>query len=152
MNWDAIGAVGEVVGALAVILTLAYLASQVKQTRVQLRNQLDSTMRSSGFEAYAPIYEGDNARIFHTGLTTPGKLAPHEAYVFDLLMWRHFSVVLGLQSQHEEGHVDDETRAVYIDHYRHTIYGYPGARAWVEANTVGTPNEDIFAELVQDPP
>jgi hypothetical protein len=31
MNWEAIGAVGEIVGAIAVIATLAYLAIQVRQ-------------------------------------------------------------------------------------------------------------------------
>ena len=29
MDWDAIGAIGEVVGALAVVATLGYLAKQV---------------------------------------------------------------------------------------------------------------------------
>lgn len=33
MNWDAIGAVGEIVGALAVVLTIAYLATQIRLTR-----------------------------------------------------------------------------------------------------------------------
>jgi hypothetical protein len=33
MNWDAIGAVGEILGALAVVATLAYLAMQTKQSR-----------------------------------------------------------------------------------------------------------------------
>ncbi len=32
MNWDAIGAVGEILGAAAVLITLLYLATQVKQT------------------------------------------------------------------------------------------------------------------------
>jgi hypothetical protein len=31
MNWDALGAMGELFGALAVVLTLGYLAVQVKQ-------------------------------------------------------------------------------------------------------------------------
>lgn len=31
MNWEAIGAVGEIIGAIAVFATLAYLAVQVKQ-------------------------------------------------------------------------------------------------------------------------
>ncbi len=31
MNWDALGAIGEVVGAAAVIITLAYLAVQIRQ-------------------------------------------------------------------------------------------------------------------------
>ena len=30
MNWDAIGAVGEILGAFAVVATLVYLASQVR--------------------------------------------------------------------------------------------------------------------------
>ncbi len=37
MNWDAIGAIGELVGALAVILTLGYLAIQVRQNTLSMR-------------------------------------------------------------------------------------------------------------------
>ena len=33
MNWEAIGAIGDFVGALAVIITLAYLAIQVRHAR-----------------------------------------------------------------------------------------------------------------------
>ena len=31
MNWDAIGAVGEILGAAAVVVTLIYLAAQLRQ-------------------------------------------------------------------------------------------------------------------------
>ena len=35
MNWEAIGAIGEIIGAIAVVVTLAYLAVQVRNsTRV----------------------------------------------------------------------------------------------------------------------
>lgn len=38
MNWEAIGAIAEIVGALAVVVTLAYLAIQVRQnTRMMQR-------------------------------------------------------------------------------------------------------------------
>ena len=33
LNWEAIGAVGEILGAMGVIITLAYLAVQIKYTR-----------------------------------------------------------------------------------------------------------------------
>ncbi|HEY5645410.1 MAG TPA: hypothetical protein VIS76_05700 [Pseudomonadales bacterium] len=33
MNWEAIGAIGEILGALAVVLTLGYLAVQVKYAK-----------------------------------------------------------------------------------------------------------------------
>ena len=31
MNWEAIGAVGEILGALAVVVSIVYLAAQVKK-------------------------------------------------------------------------------------------------------------------------
>ena len=31
MNWEAIGAIGEIIGAIAVVATLAYLAHQIRQ-------------------------------------------------------------------------------------------------------------------------
>ena len=37
MNWDALGAIGEIVGALGVIATLAYLAVQVRQNTGAIR-------------------------------------------------------------------------------------------------------------------
>lgn len=37
MNWEAIGAVGEAIGATAVVLTLGYLAMQIRDTRKLLR-------------------------------------------------------------------------------------------------------------------
>jgi hypothetical protein len=37
MNWDAIGAIAELVGALVVVLTLAYLAKQIRDGNVAAR-------------------------------------------------------------------------------------------------------------------
>ena len=34
MNWDALGALGEIIGAAAVVLTLGYLAVQTRQARM----------------------------------------------------------------------------------------------------------------------
>ena len=38
MNWDAIGAIGELIGALAVVITLAYLAVQIRQNSKALHS------------------------------------------------------------------------------------------------------------------
>ena len=40
MNWDAIGALGEVLGSIAVFLTLGYLAIQVRHARDQVRHSI----------------------------------------------------------------------------------------------------------------
>jgi len=39
MNWDAIGAIGEIVGAIAVLITLIYLAIQIRQNSATQRAQ-----------------------------------------------------------------------------------------------------------------
>lgn len=39
MNWDALGAIAELLGAIAVFLTLAYLTVQVKQNSKALEQQ-----------------------------------------------------------------------------------------------------------------
>ena len=39
MNWDALGAIAELLGAVAVFFTLAYLALQVRQNANALRHQ-----------------------------------------------------------------------------------------------------------------
>jgi hypothetical protein len=44
MNWDAIGAIGETVGAVAVVISLVYLAIQM---RSQNRETRLSTINSS---------------------------------------------------------------------------------------------------------
>ena len=36
MNWEAIGAIGEVFGGIAVLATLVYLAVQVRQAKKQI--------------------------------------------------------------------------------------------------------------------
>jgi len=37
MNWEAVGAIGQVLGSVAVFVTLAYLATQVRQARRQMQ-------------------------------------------------------------------------------------------------------------------
>jgi hypothetical protein len=39
MNWDAIGAIGEIIGAIAVVSTLFYLAVQIRQSAKVAREQ-----------------------------------------------------------------------------------------------------------------
>jgi hypothetical protein len=57
MNWDAIGAVGELIGAIAILITLVYLAFQIKVMRdMNEKLAIDSTyskfnaVRQSVFE------------------------------------------------------------------------------------------------------
>ena len=46
MIWDAIGAVGEIVGAAGVIISLIYLAVQIKNQNIQSQLTAENEMTS----------------------------------------------------------------------------------------------------------
>ena len=73
MNWDAIGAVGEILGALAVVGTLAYLATQMKQNSASLRRANEYAQASSIHETnalfthvFAPLVENAEMATIYT--------------------------------------------------------------------------------------
>ena len=69
MNWTAIGAVGEIFGALAVFLSLIYLATQIRQSNNQARSEAlriatvawaDQHHKAFGTEAHVAFMRLDN--------------------------------------------------------------------------------------------
>jgi hypothetical protein len=67
MNWEAIGAVGEILGACGVIATLFYLAIQVrvqnKEARLAAMHDISTAFR----ESYTAFNDGGIADIFIRG-------------------------------------------------------------------------------------
>ncbi len=57
MNWEAIGAIGEFVGGLAVVLTLIYIAFQVRQSS----KLIDQNSRALSASTYYAAGEGFNS-------------------------------------------------------------------------------------------
>ncbi len=47
MNWDAIGAIAELLGAVGVIASLIYLATQIRQSRDQMERNTRATQAAS---------------------------------------------------------------------------------------------------------
>jgi len=94
MNWEAIGAISEMIGALAVVISLVYLAFQIRQNTKQLeQSQRTSTAASVG--ASATSYRENRQYIYTSaevadiqlrGLADPDSLNEVERYRFRLLM------------------------------------------------------------------
>ena len=58
MNWEAIGAIGEVVGALAVFVTLVYLARQIHSNAKATESQVHASL-SAEMEQLATVIAQD---------------------------------------------------------------------------------------------
>jgi hypothetical protein len=57
MNWDAIGAIGEVLGALVVIATLFYLSGQLRQNSVALKRNNEFALNVSMYQSQRFAHE-----------------------------------------------------------------------------------------------
>ncbi|MFT7044137.1 MAG: hypothetical protein ACJAW7_002904 [Candidatus Azotimanducaceae bacterium] len=68
MNWEVIGAVAELAGSVGVILTLVYVATQIKQANVGMRVSAKQEMsRQYGEFADQIIEDVDLAELFLAG-------------------------------------------------------------------------------------
>ncbi len=68
MNWEAIGAVGEIIGAGVVVITLIYLSIQLRQnTAATQSSRLENQFRSIN-AWYGQMNDPDSARTWLAGL------------------------------------------------------------------------------------
>ena len=67
MNWDAIGAIGEVVGAIAVFISLIYLATQVRTQNRESRLTAVHEIQVAFRESYQAFTVGNLAEVFQKG-------------------------------------------------------------------------------------
>ena len=87
MNWEAISAVGQLVGALAVLITLIYLAIQMKQnTAAVATSTYESTM--TGFNDINVIVASTPAlaSILDRGCMSTDELTEIETVQFNFIM------------------------------------------------------------------
>lgn len=92
MNWDAVGAVAELVGAIGVILSLAYLAVQIRQSTTQ--SKLNTTaIKASSFQQLLDHHSFFNLRL----VDDPGLLeafAKSDAPDHDPLQRRRLKILM----------------------------------------------------------
>jgi len=100
MNWDAIGAVGEIIGALAVFLTLIYLAIQIRQNTKAVHASANHVSVSEVNQVRTSLYENaDLCGIYVHGSALPEKLDEEERVRFRLLLHNIFLSVSNTYAQ-----------------------------------------------------
>jgi len=132
MNWEAIGAVGEIVGATAVVLSLIYLAIQVRQNsnmaRAESRLRLVDTWRE-----FSNSLESGDVYAFGRGLQHYPELPPAEIVKFRGHLYHalhFFQCALALREAHT---LDEETYSRYATIIA-ALFATPGGhRFWEEA-------------------
>jgi hypothetical protein len=110
MNWEAIGAVGEILGAVAVFGSLLYLGLQIRQSRHSSQAETERQLLRDWNEVIYGFWENTEiAGIIIRGQTEGlASLTPEEANVFigrlANMLQHHYSVLL----MQRKNLVDDE--------------------------------------------
>ena len=143
MNWEAIGAFAELLGALAVFASLVYLAVQIKHSSNHFRVQLQDELQTRAFQAYDPFYEGNNADIIDRGLSGE-ELAGGELLTFNLLMHRQLAVLQTVGERVQTGHLEHDLFEGYLAHYHLVFFSRPGGRKWLEEHI------DTLSDIVRE--
>jgi hypothetical protein len=83
MNWEAVGAVGEILGAAGVIATLGYLALQIRQNTRQTQALAANASAIALQGARKSVYESAEVTEFWLkGMSHPDELSEHDYYRF----------------------------------------------------------------------
>jgi hypothetical protein len=130
MNWEAIGAIGEVVGAAGVIASLMYLAVQIRQNTKSVRRA--SARQSSeknavalrGLADYSDLFSGD-----HMGLDRIAELNPSERTRFNMVMGMWMQAKEQDFADVREGILEPEY-AVPYQHFMRQIFACSGGAQW----------------------
>ena len=110
MNWEAIGAVGEIVGAVAVLATLLYLALQIRQnTRFVQAATYHSAIRARNEFNFAVAMNPELSALLIRAADRNTALDAEEQQRFNALMWALFNLFEDAFVQHSQGLLSRES-------------------------------------------
>lgn len=146
MNLEILAQLGEFAGGIGVILSLIYLAVQVRgNTRSQqaditarVLDRMAALQHTFGFDAEANSF-------FMKGITDPTQYTMEERTRFSWLMTELFSAFEFLLQQYKVGNIDEDTWyrwSKVLDWW----LTYPGIRAAYEARS--TPYTQLFTNYI----
>ena len=155
MNWDAIGAIAELLGSIGVIASLVCLATQIRQSR----EQMSQNTRAMQGEAYQQLQQNVREtwntmltvpgldRVVSLGLDDFGQLNEEDAFRFTFWIRGVMQVYDNAYFQHRTGMLAGE-RWQPLRRDLQDLFKFPGAVQWWRTATPSLNPE--FVALVEE--
>jgi len=138
MNWEAIGAVAEAVGVVMIIVSLIYMATQIRQNTHEVTRSIEAT-RLAAFERNIEsgnrirellMLHDDLAEVFLKGMKSYDDLKGSQKFRLGMLLRNLFSSTQGayirqMSVDHDPGGFDGMAKLV------DSIVVSPGVREWL---------------------
>jgi hypothetical protein len=129
MNWDAVGAIAELAGAIGVIASLIYLARQIRQSNATDRLTATLSLQAS-FNEMGALFAADG-KLLATGLIDFSKLDDGDQFNLAVKLSLLFGHIEFVRSHYQKGLVDrDVAKRTYEQ-----LYWYrdrEGVKQWWE--------------------
>ncbi|MEQ8693996.1 MAG: hypothetical protein RIC85_01545, partial [Gammaproteobacteria bacterium] len=114
MNWEAAGAIGEIVGAVAVVVSLVYLAVQIRQnSKIVAANTFQSISATSADIAMRLAESPELSELMSKGFSHPETFTPKETTQFQLFLRASFRNYENYYYQYRLGYFEEEIWAGY---------------------------------------
>ncbi|MGR8949234.1 MAG: hypothetical protein ACU84Q_14385 [Gammaproteobacteria bacterium] len=109
MNWDAIGAIGSILGAGGVIVSLIYLAVQIRNQNRESQLSAANELAAQWSAAMSDVAtNAELAKILQVGLERVEDLEPHQYMQFTAHLNRIFRDVESMYAQYRAGRLNEE--------------------------------------------
>ena len=109
MNWDAIGAVGEIVGAVAVVLSLVYLAIQIKNQNFEAKAATIQQVLQNNSTTISQLQDPELAKIWLVGTENLDALSDVDRLRFVIYVTTIMRFYENAYFQWRSGRLDDES-------------------------------------------
>lgn len=125
MDWDAVGAMGEVAGAVAVVVTLVYLAGQLRQnTRaIKSANYAAYNQVASSLADFVASHAENMPRFGER--STPEELTPQQLWVRVGFAVNSISQAETIFLNHRAGSLDDDVFEARMDSFQRVLTDMP---------------------------
>jgi len=133
VNWDAIGAIGDAVGGIGVLITLMYLAVQTRQNTRAVRAATYSQVSESFSAISLALFQDPLASdLVRRAREDPASLSDEELNRYGAFLLSYLRRAENMHFQSEEGTLDADTWLGIRDSIFLLIGTEPSRRWWSE--------------------
>ena len=149
MNWEAIGAAAEVFGVMAILISLIYVAVQIRQSNVVAQADAERQVLQNWMHALdSLVVDSETTDAFLRGLADFDGLTSVEKTRLSYKLIELNAVHHAIELMGEKGLVDEEL----VKQTENVMFSYvltPGGRRWWDLNGPFMPNFDAIEERLK---
>ena len=132
MTLEDLGNIGEFVGAIAVVMSLLYLAIQIRQNTKTVRTSTYQSVLESSHRVNEYLADPQRERLYRMGRKDISHLTEDDRAQFGLLVGQIVGFYEGLFLQYQQGVIDDDFFLGRFNTF-HRMICQPGLRVvWEE--------------------